>query len=137
VKELITDDQTIGGHMLVAGGGWHSDELPAGAGYAGGCLWTEGGDGTRTATWRVDNPLIGEYKVYVYYGHPAVGTLATNARFTIGTDGEAGTATVDFTHGAGDWCLLGTYKNPRFVQLSNAANGAVLADAVKFVRVGE
>jgi arylsulfatase len=137
VKEVVTDDQTIGGHLLITGGGWHSDESPAGAGYAGGCLWTEGGDGTRTAIWRVDNPLIGEYKVYVYYGHPAVGTLATNARFTIGTDGEAGTATVDFTHGAGDWNLLGTFRNPRFVQVSNAANGAVLADAVKFVRVGE
>jgi hypothetical protein len=44
---------------------------------------------------------------------------------------------VDFTHGAGSWSLLGTYKNPRYVQLSNAANGAVLADAVKFARMGE
>jgi arylsulfatase A-like enzyme len=136
-KELVTDDQTIGGHMLITGGGWHSDESPTGASYGGGCLWTEGGDGTRTATWRVDNPLIGEYKIYAYYGHPSVGALATNARFTIGTDGDAGTATVDFSHGAGDWSLLGTFKNPRYVQLSNAANGAVLADAVKFVRVGE
>ena len=110
---------------------------PPPADYDGGCLWTEGGDGARTATWRVDNPLIGEYKIYVYYGHPAVGVLATNARFTIGTDGKAGTATVDFNHGAGEWNLLGTFKNPRYVKLTNAANGAVIADAVKFVRVGE
>ncbi len=136
-REQITDDQTIGGHMLIKGGGWHSDESTAAASYGGGCLWTEGGDGTRTATWRVDNPLIGEYKVYVYYGHPAVGVLATNARFTIGSDGKEGTTTVDFTHGSGDWSLLGTFRNPRSVGLTNAANGAVIADAVKFVRVGE
>jgi len=137
VKEQIADDQTIGGHMLIKGGGWHSDESATDASYAGGCLWIEGGDGKRTATWRVDNPLIGEYKVYVYYGHPAVGELATSARFTIGTDSKAGTATVDFTHGAGEWNLLGTFKNPRYVQLSNDGKGAVIADAVKFVRIGE
>ena len=137
LKELITDDQTIGGHMLISGGGWHSDESPEGGSYGGGCLWTESGNGTRTATWRVDNPLIGQYKIYVYYGHPSVGALASDARFTIGTDGEAGTATVDFNRGAGEWGLLGEFKNPRYVQLSNAANGAVIADAVKFVRVGE
>ncbi len=137
VKELISDDQTIGGHMLISGGGWHSDEVAAGGSYAGGCLWTEGGNGARTATWRVDNPLIGNYKIFVYYGHPAIGALATNARFTIGTDTEAGTATLDFNHGAGEWTPLGTFKNPRYVQLSNAADGAVIADAVKFVRLGD
>jgi hypothetical protein len=136
-KELVTDDQTIGGHMLITGGGWHSDDSPAGASYGGGCLWADGGHGNRTATWRVDNPLIGEYKIYVYYGHLSVGALATDARFTIGTGGDAGSATVDFSHGAGNWNLLGTFKNPRFVQLTNAANGVVIADAVKFERVGE
>lgn len=137
VKELVTDDQTVGGHMLITGGGWHSDESPAGASYDGGCLWTEGGHGNRTATWRVDNPLIGEYKIYVYYGHPSVGVLATDARFTIGTDGDVRTASVDFNRGAESWNLLGTFKNPRSVQLSTAANGVVIADAVKFERVGE
>jgi hypothetical protein len=136
-QETVTDDQTIGGRLLITGGGWHSDESPADGSYGGGCLWTEGGDGSRTAVWRSDLPLIGSYQVYVYYGHPAVGALATNARFTISTDGDAGTATVDFNHGAGDWNLLGTFRNPRHVQLSNAANGVVLADAVKFLRVGE
>ena len=137
VKEIVTDDQTIGGHMLILGGGWHDDESPADGSYDGGCLWAQGGDGTKSATWRVDNPLIGEYKIYTFYGHPSAGALATNARFTIGTDGETGTATVDFNHGAGEWRLLGTFKNPRYVKLTNAANGVVIADAVKFVRVGE
>jgi arylsulfatase len=137
VKEIVVDDQTIGGHMLITGGGWHSDETPTGGNYEGGCLWTQGGDGSRTAVWRTDNPSMGSYKIYIYYGHPSVGSLASNARFTIGMDGNTGTANVDFNHGAGDWNLLGTFRNPRYVQLSNAANGVVIADAVKFVRVGE
>ncbi len=136
-KEMVTDDQTIGGHMLILGGGWHDDESPTAGSYDGGCLWTERGDGTKSATWRVDNPLIGEYKIYTYYGHPSVGALATNATFSIGTDRKTGTATVDFNHGAGDWQLLGAFKNPRYVKLTNAANGVVIADAVKFVRVEE
>jgi len=135
--ETVVDDQTTGGKMLITGGGWHSDETPEGGNYDGGCLWIEGGDGSRTAVWQSDDPLIGNYKVYVYYGHPSVGRLATNARFTIGTDRDTGTAIVDFSHGAGNWNLLGTFRNPRYVQLSNAANGAVLADAVKFERIGE
>jgi len=44
---------------------------------------------------------------------------------------------VDFNRGTGNWNLLGTFKNPRSVQLSNTANGVVIADAVKFERVGE
>ena len=136
-RETVTDDQTTGGKILITGAGWHSDESPASGNFEGGCLWTKSGDGSRTAVWQSDDPLIGNYKVYVYYGHPSVGTLATNARFTIGTDHDTGTAIVDFTQGAGDWHLLGTFRNPRYVHLSNAANGVVLADAVKFERIGE
>ena len=79
-KEVITDDQTIGGHMLIRRGIWHADDSGQNAGYGGGCLWTEAGDGSRTATWRVDNPLIGQYQIFLYYGHPSAGTLATNAK---------------------------------------------------------
>jgi hypothetical protein len=136
-RETVIDDQTTGGKMLITGGGWHSDESPASGNYEGGCLWTEGGDGSRTAVWQSDEPLIGNYKVYVFYGHPSVGRLATNAQFIIGTDRDTGMATVYFSRGPGNWNLLGTFRNPRYVRLSNAANGAVVADAMKFERIGE
>lgn len=136
-RVVVTDDQTIGGRMLITGGGWHSDESSASGNLFGGCLWTEGGDGARTAVWRADNPLIGNYKVYVYYGHPSIGKLATDARFSVGTDDGAPAANIDFNHDAGTWNLLGIFKNPRYVELTNAADGAVLADAVKFERVGD
>jgi len=134
--ETVTDDQTVGGRMLLTGGGWHDDESAASANHDGGCFWTEGGDGSKTALWRPDDPLVGKYQVYVYYGHPSAGKVATNARFTIEADHQAKSAKVDFSRGAGNWKLLGTCRNPHDVVLTNAANGAVIADAVKFVRVG-
>ena len=32
------------------------------------------------------------------------------------------------------WNLLGTYQNPRRVRVTNAANGVIIVDAVKFER---
>ena len=132
---VTVDDQTIGGRLLLTGGGWHSDTSPESGDYDGGCFWTGKGDGSRTAVWRNDAPMLGNYKISVYYGHPPVGDLATNAPFTIVTDSGSQTARVNFTHGAGQWQLLGTARNPRYVQETNAADGTILVDAVRFERV--
>jgi arylsulfatase A-like enzyme len=61
----VIDDQTVAGQLRLTGGGWHSDESPQSLNYSGGemglseqmldvstpggCFWTEGGDGSRTA----------------------------------------------------------------------------------------
>jgi len=79
---ITIDDATIRTRFDLAGQGWHSDTDPRSGNYMQGCFWTGGGDGSRTAVWGTDNPMVGKYKVYVYYGHPPVGTLATNAPFT-------------------------------------------------------
>jgi arylsulfatase A-like enzyme len=147
-KEYVVDDQTVLGQFSLTGGGWHSDESPASRNYdggsaghneeshlAGGAFWTENGDGSRTAVWRQSNPQIGTYKVYVYFGHPQVGKLASNAAFTIMTDGGPETVKVNFNQGQGSWNLLGTFKNPRSVSVNNKADGVIIADAVKFLRV--
>lgn len=134
-KTTIVDDQTIGGRLLLTGGGWRSNTAPESGNFAGGCFWTGKGDGSRTAVWRNDDPMLGTYKIYVYYGYPAVGSLATNAPFTIVTNSGRETIHVNFNHGAGEWQLLGTAKNPRYVQETNAADGAIIVDAVKFERV--
>jgi len=42
---------------------------------------------------------------------------------------------VNFNQGAGEWHLLGTVKNPRYVEETNAANGAIIVDAVRFERI--
>lgn len=134
-KVTTIDDQTIGGRLLLTGGDWHSDTAPESGNFAGGCFWTGKGDGSRTAVWRNDDPMLGTYKIYVYYGHPALHSLATNAPFTIVTDSGRETTHVNFNHGAGEWQLLGTAKDPRYVEETNAADGAIIVDAVKFDRI--
>lgn len=131
--------------MLLTGGGWHSDTDPASGNFGGGCFWTEGGNGSRAAVWRGDNPFVGTYKVFVYYGHPSVGRLASNAPFTIvcgplalgrvQAHTEQKTVRVNFNQGAGQWHLLGTAKDPRYVTETDAADGAIIVDAIKLERV--
>lgn len=134
-KETIVDDETIGGRLLLTGGGWHSDERPVSANYEGACFWTEAGDGSRTAVWRGDDPFVGNYRISVYYGKPAAGKLASDATFTIVSESGEQIVRVDFNRHAGEWLPLGTFTDPRTVSLSNAADGAIIVDAVKFERV--
>ena len=83
------------------------------------------------------DPLVGTYEISVYYGHPSIGRLATNAPFTIVTEASSRTVLVDFNRGAGNWRSLGTFADPHYVSLSNAADGAIIVDAVKFERLSD
>lgn len=132
---VTVDDQAIGGRLILTGGGWHSDSLPQSGDFDGACFWTEAGSGSRTAVWRNDAPMLGAYKISVYFGHPAVGRLATNAPFTIVSESGSQTVHVDFNMGAGQWLPLGTAQNPRYVEETDAADGAILVDAVRFERI--
>ena len=134
-KETTVDDQTIGGRFLMTGGGWKNDVATQSGNWEVGAFWTEDGDGSRTAVWRNDDPMIGNYRISVYYGHPSIGRLASNAPFTIVSEGGSKTVQVDFNRDAGEWKILGTAVNPYYVRLTNAANGAILADAVRFQRL--
>ena len=42
---------------------------------------------------------------------------------------------VNFNQGVGKWLLLGTAENPRYIEETNATNGAVIVDAVRFERL--
>jgi arylsulfatase A-like enzyme len=136
-QDLVTiDDISLGAQFTLGNRqAWHSDEKGASGNFGGTSFWTEGGDGTRTATWRNDSPFVGTYKIFVYTGEPKVGRLATNAPFRVVAEHTAQTVSVNLQQGAGEWRLLGTFDNPRYVQLSNAADGAVVADAVRFERI--
>ncbi len=135
-KQLVVDEMTIGSQMMIEGGNWKSDTVPASENYAGGCFWADGGDGSHYAIWRTDSPKLGDYEIYIYYGKPSIGKLATNAPCTVVTDkGESPAVTVDFNHDPAKWHFVGRYRNPLYLKLTNAADGAVIADAVKFVRV--
>jgi hypothetical protein len=89
--------------------------------------------------------MLGTYKIYIYYGRPEAGRLATDAPFTIvsgppalgrvAADVRRQTVHVNFNQGVDKWHLLGTAENPRYVEETNAANGAVIVDAVRFERI--
>lgn len=162
-NETTVTAMTIGGRMLLTGGGWHGDTVPTDGNFGGrgrgargpaarrgraqarAIFWTQGGEGSKTAIWRTDDPMIGKYNVYVYYGHPSIGKLATNAPFTIvsgppaagivAANDKRSTTRVNFNQGYGEWHLLGTVTNPRYVEETNDANGAIIVDAVRFQRV--
>ena len=131
----IVDDQTVGARLHLNGVGWHSDTAPESGNHDGGCFWTESGDGSRSAVWRSDNPMMGTYRVSVFYGRPRAGKLASNASYTIATESGSETIRVNFNRGMGEWNLIGTFKDPRYVSLNNAADGVILVDAVKFERL--
>lgn len=135
-KTVIVDDVTTGARFLISPcTEWHSDENPASGNYGGSSFWTESGSGSRRAIWHGDDPLVGIYRVSVYVGNPKVGRLATNAQYRVVAAEGSKTVLLDLKDDPGTWKSLGIFKDPRYVELSNDANGVVVADAVKFDRI--
>jgi arylsulfatase A-like enzyme len=134
--ELIIDEVTIGSRLNLTGSGWQSAD-PKDA-FGGGVFWSEPrkpGEPERVATWRPDNPLLGSYRVSIWYGALPEGA-ATEAPFTVSARQGAKRITVDQSTRGGAWQELGVFEDPLNVTLSNAANGRVIVDAVKFERLG-
>jgi hypothetical protein len=126
-------------------GSWSAD---VGAGYRGGLHRANSGDGSSTATWSFANLPSGRYQVAVSW--PQAPTLATNAPFSITRQGSGDspatdTVAVDETQAPGDfaadganWKTIGTfgvYGSTLDVQLSNSANGTVVADGVRIKQI--
>ena len=121
-------------------GSWGVD----GGGYGGLNHYHAAGTGSNQANWTT-NLRPGQYRVSVTW--LAAGNRATDAPFTV-FDGSTPLATVrvnqqqtpaDFTEGGLGWKDLGTFTitgNTLVVQLSNAANGYVIADAIRIQKVG-
>jgi RHS repeat-associated protein len=89
-------------------------------------------------TWTPSLPAAQRYRVYARWTQDP--NRATDAPYTVHHDGGATTVTVNQEVNGGLWVALGTYalspgSNHR-VALSDAANGRVIADAVKLVPDG-
>ncbi len=123
--------------------GWTSP--PVSFGYNNDQLNTPKGDGSRIATWTFDNLTPGAYRVSATWtSHP---NRASDAPFTI-FDGVTPLITLDvnqelapndFTSFGADWEDLGTFVisgNTLAVQLTNAADQYVIADAIRIEQVG-
>jgi RHS repeat-associated protein len=87
------------------------------------------------ATWTA-TLTPGSYQVYARW--TAHANRATNAQYTVSHAGGQDTLTVNQQANSGAWNLLGTYTfgNTGSVSVSSAADGYVIADAVKFVPAG-
>jgi arylsulfatase len=137
-SEEIVDEVTTGAHLQLTGSGWKmADEEQN---FQGGCYWTEAAkpaETARTATWRVDNPLLGRYRISVWYGSVPGGALASDAPFSVTTRSGTRTFKIDQTRPSGGWRELGIFTDPYEVTLTNRASGRVIADAVKFERLAE
>jgi hypothetical protein len=134
----IIDDSAASGFTTTAGWSpWAGQGLGIGMHYAA------PGDGSLVATWTFA-VAPGTYRVSVTW--PAQSNRATNAPYTV-LDGTTSLGTVavnqqlppsGFSDQAVTWQDLGTFTitgNTLVVQLSNAANGFVIADAVRIQRV--
>lgn len=97
------------------------------------------GQGNNSAVWNLE--LIDYYDIYVRW--TSYGNRASNAKYQVHHLDDSNrlvvaTVTVDQRSGGGKWFKIGTYKMSSLtgrVQISDEADGYVVADAVKFVSV--
>ncbi|MEU4396496.1 hypothetical protein [Kribbella sp. NPDC023855] len=137
--EVVVDNDELG-YLTVRGAAW-----PAGTGvpgYRGGNYRSvAAGTGERAVGWRLVVPRDGEYEVQV--SHTAHQNRASNAPFTITHAGGTSVVRVDQRVAGtpeprgGSWVSLGKYRLAEgltTIELSNDANGVVVADAVRLLR---
>ncbi|MGG1555777.1 right-handed parallel beta-helix repeat-containing protein [Paenibacillus ferrarius] len=94
------------------------------------------GSGSNTVRWTPNLPYAGYYMVY-YFLPDGSASRAGNASFTVSGTGGSKTYSVDERVKGGAWMPLGIHRFSQgtsgYVQLSDAGNGEVAADGVKFV----
>jgi hypothetical protein len=83
----------------------------------------------------------GCYEVYVWkFAHPFSHMMATDAPFRVrSTGGMSGLIQVDQSTGGDEWIYLGNFEFDdsctQGVAVTNNANGHVIADAIRLVRI--
>jgi len=100
--------------------------------YNNACYWIQPGDGSKGALWRSDNPLLGTYNIYIWYGRVLQRRSATNTHFLVITRQDSQAFVIDQNKNVGKWNLLGKFEDPLYVKVTNKADGPVIIDAVKF-----
>lgn len=126
---------TGGSHYQLTGEAWRIDNAANNFGRF--AYWAPPGPATASVLWRADTPFIGNYEVSIWYGAIVQSGVrqATNANYTVYFKGGTMSFPIDQTRGQGTWHLLGVFHDPRYVKLTNRADGGVVAGAVKFEKV--
>ena len=100
------------------------------------CRFAFKGNGECKFVWRPDLPKAGDYRVSVWFGGDPNSDHATDSPFTVVYAEGRKTVNVDQTKSSGGWKALGIFPfnqgKSGYVELTNKANGNVVADAVQF-----
>ncbi|TDD70019.1 hypothetical protein E1262_10615 [Jiangella aurantiaca] len=142
-RDVVVDDDSVGVFRMT--GTWSRATGQAGHPYFGVSYRSApAGSGERSVSWQVDVPVTGEYHVLAW--SVAHANRASDAPFTVHhADGatmvpidQRGQARVVGDARPGVWVGLGAYRFEAGaagrVELSNAADGFVIADAVMVTR---
>ena len=136
---LIVDNS--GSDFFILDGSWNLGEHPN-ANY-GDAMFTKEGSGEGNAAWRV-NTLVssGTYEVYTWkFEHDRMDLMATNVPYKVYyRNGESDWILVDQSTAGNEWIYLGQFEfdnsSTQGVMITNDADGAVIADAIKLVKTG-
>lgn len=106
--------------------------------FHGLAYWAPPGPANAYVLWRSDTPFIGDYDISVWYGGIGQGgpRQATDADYIVKFNGGSLSFPFNQNEGQGEWHLLGRFHDPAWVKLTNRADGAVVAGAVRFIRYG-
>ncbi len=128
--EIVVDDDASSVQIT---GIW-STATTTGGFYGSGYHFRVGGTGSSTFTWPFQGPA-GHYELFARWSSGA--NRASNATYVVTHAAGAATVSVDQRANGGAWQSLGTFDftaNPgQGVQLSDKADGVVVADAMRWV----
>ncbi|MGQ9560806.1 MAG: golvesin C-terminal-like domain-containing protein [Candidatus Oleimicrobiaceae bacterium] len=128
-NDIIVDDGSVTRFQAVGGWTLVSD------GYRGTSVAASSGDGSQRAVWQPKLLRAGRYEIYARW--IADSSNASNARYEITLGSQTRVKTVDQRENGGRWVFLTAdsipYGAPTSVQLTNQADGRVVADAVRYV----
>ncbi|MER8072764.1 exo-alpha-sialidase [Streptomyces sp. NPDC094034] len=130
---LVADNDSAAYETL--SGEWNN--AMGAAGYYGSNYRTHpAGAGSSVVRWRLEVPVSGRYEVAVWYSEHA--NRASNAPYTVDHADGSTTVRVDQRVRGGQWVSLGSFPfiagRSASVELSDAADGFVVADAVRLIR---
>ncbi len=131
----VRPDPASGASFQLTGENWRlSSDQPE---CMGPCYWAPAGFGEAFVIWRFDRPMVGEYEISMWTKAPkSLGQrLATNASITVRFNGGTLSFPVDLNHNQDRWNLLGRFHDPVSVEMTNRADGPVVAGAVRFHRI--
>ena len=134
-EEVIVDDSAS---TFFFDGPWKASSYDKGY-FGDGYHVIRRGQGENSAVWNLE--LIDYFDIYVRWA--SASNRASNAQYEVHHLDDSNrlvvdTVSVDQRSGGGEWFKLGTYKMSSLtgrVQVSDDADGYVIADAVKFVPV--